>query len=74
MRASSSALALYRDCQKGTESEADSGCQPSPMSPETGELNKPSEMSLQVAEKGQVNEGYDDRSDEGNTPKTCPVT
>lgn len=72
MRGSSRALAWYSDCQKGTDPEDDSACQPSPMSPETGESNRPSEMSLHVAESkvNSVNGG----KDQLGTPKTCLST
>jgi hypothetical protein len=49
MSGSSRELAWYRDCQKGTDPEEDSDCQPSPMSPEIGASNKPSEMTSHVA-------------------------
>lgn len=51
MSGSSRALAWNRDCQKGTDPEDESACQPSPMSPETGASNKLLEMTSQVAER-----------------------
>lgn len=51
MSGSSRELAWYRDCQKGTAPEDDSACQPSPMSPDTGESNRLSETTSHVAKR-----------------------